>query len=475
MKILLINPPVAAEAVWVREGRCQQWDIWGAPFPPFSLAMISTQLMKNGHETNIIDSGPEGKGIVQVLNELKSFAPEIIILSTASPTIESDLAWFLPQAKALLPGCAAIAIGIHVTALPKEVLMRYPFLDYVIMGEPEIPAMAIVENLAGKSEISSAKNIAYRDSSGDPFIAPFESFTDDLDALGFPDWGKINFPRYLLPIVERPFSLIGFSRGCPYSCKFCAAGAYNGKKTRKRSIAGLIQEINFNLDLGVKDFLFWTELMTLDDLHLNEFLDALMESGLNKKISWVCNSRVDNVRLSTLKKMKDSGCWQIAFGLEFGSDEILSLAGKGGAATLVQARKAVTMASDVGLVVDGHFIMGYPGETMETLQATIDFASSLPLTFAHFYAAVPFPGSELYNLALENAWCAPGAWESFNQDNACITTQTLHSRTVDEYIAKAYKAFYLRPVIFLRVLKIPKNIFEFANILKLGWRFLMKH
>lgn len=472
MKVLLINPPAADMAVWVREGRCQQWDIWGAPFAPFSLAMISTNLVKAGHTTKIIDAGPEKKSKDAVLAEAQAFSPDVIILATASPTIESDLGWFAPQLKKILPESSVAAVGIHVTALPERTLTRYPDVEYIIMGEPELGAANLVDALAHGKTPQGLDNIACRDPHGGIAIGKRQDFCEDIDTLGFPDWKKINFSNYPLPIINQPFSLISFSRGCPYGCKFCAAHTYNGKKLRKRSIPSLIEEIEFNLSLNVRNFLFWTELMTLDDEYLNNFLDELIQSGLSKKIRWVCNSRVDSVHPQTLKKMRKAGCWQMAFGLEFGSDEILRLAGKGGNATVAQGRRAVEAANDAGIVVDGHFIMGYPGETEKDLQATIDFACSLPLTFAHFYAAVPFPGSELYTTAINNGWCSPDAWESYTQDSSSMLTASLTPTVINTYISKAYRKFYLRPQIVRRVLKIPATFSEYINVFKIGRQFM---
>lgn len=474
MKVLLMNPPVRSGEVWVREGRCQQWDIWGAPFAPFSLAMISTAMGKEGHETRIIDSGPEGMDMARTVAEAQRFNPDLAILSTASPTIESDLAWFAPLLREACPKCRIAAIGIHVTALPERALKRYPALDYVVLGEPEDGAATLVRALAKQENPAGLANIAAKDRDGSPVIGAREPLREDLDSFGYPDWAKIDFAKYPMPIVDRPFSLVSFSRGCPYGCKYCAASAYNGKKPRRRSISSLLGEIEFNLGFNVGDFLFWTELMTLDDEYLNEFLDAILKEGLEKKIRWVCNSRVDCIRPDTLRKMRRAGCWQIAFGLEFGSDEILRIAGKGGGATVAQGRKAVTAAAEAGIAADGHFIMGYPGETEKHLQMTIDYACSLPLTFAHFYAAVPFPGSELYSVAVKNGWCQPDAWESYNQDAASLTTPWLKPETVNAFIGRAYRSFYSRPGTVMRILKIPKTLREYANIIKMGFSF-MRH
>lgn len=470
-KVLLINPPVPDNKVWVREGRCQQWDIWGAPFPPFSLAMISTQLNRDGHVTGIIDSGPQKKSIEKVLAECQDFSPHVVILATTSPTIATDLGWFAEQLKKKCPHVLIAAIGIHVTALPTETLTKYLPLDCVISGEPEHTARYLVRAFDGDGDFGSVAGLIFRNKDGGVTVNPQRSFEPDIDSLGLPDWEKIDFRDYQMPIVKRPFSLISFSRGCPFSCRFCATHAYNGTKLRKRSIPSLLEEIEFNMSLGVRDFLFWTELMTLDHAYLDTFLDAVIAKRLSEKIAWVCNSRVDSMTEGLAKKMKRAGCWQIAFGFEFGDDKILELAQKGGKATREVARGAAKITARAGIAVDGHFIMGFPGETTESLQRTIDFACSLPLTFAHFYACVPFPGSRLYAEAVERGWFDTRNWDSLTQDSSSLKTDYLDSTTVDLFIRKAYRSFYMRPGTVRRIYEVPKSFKEFIELTRLGLRF----
>lgn len=473
MAVLLLNPPTPESNVWIREGRCQQWDIWGAAFPPYSLAMIAGQLRKISVDCLIIDSGPENKTAEQVIEECKMFAPDTVILTSASPTIETDLGWFCNKLKSETDVSTIVAVGIHVSALPEESLRTYPAVDVVVIGEPEDTSKALIEALTSEdTNISDVDGICYRTANGTIKRNKGRSFQADVDSLGYPDWSTVNFSNYKLPILDRSYSMINFSRGCPYSCSYCATHTYNGKKLRNRSVDSLIGEIEYNLDLGVSDFLFWTELMTIDHKHLKEFLNRIISDGLHKTIRWVCNSRVDSADEQLFSLMKKAGCWQIAFGFEFGNDTILKLAKKGGKATTAQGRIAANAAANAGLCVDGHFILGFPGETEETMAETTEYACSLPLTFAHFYACVPFPGTPLYHQAKENSWIAGDITKSFNQDYAGLNGDDIISpETVQRYIRKAYRKFYLRPVTITRGLRIPQNFKEHVNLFQLGFQF----
>lgn len=471
-RILLVNPPVPEKARWVREGRCQQRDIWGAPYPPLSLARVSAQLARAGFETRIIDAGPEGKDLGAVLNEGRSFAPGIVFLTAATPTLRSDLGWFAPALKKRLPAAKIAAMGVHVTALPEQVLSRYGALDFAVLGEPEAVALDLASALSSGGSVDPVRGIACRDERGLPRVHAPARPIEDIDSLGFPDWGKVDRAKYLMPIVGRPFTVIEFSRGCPYACGFCMAHAYGGRRIRRRSVDSMLEEIRFNLSLGVEDFLFWSELMTEDGAFLDRFLDTIIGEGLPARIRWVCNSRVDGLTAELAGRMRRAGCWQIAFGFEFGDERILRLARKGGSATLERGRRAAEAAHDAGIAASGHFVMGYPGESIETLRATAEYARSLPLTFAHFYAAAPFPGSPLFLEALEKGWLDPADVESISQDKASLRLDGLEPAAVDREIRRAYRSFYLDPRVLRRICRLPASPREFAGLAALGLRAL---
>lgn len=427
--------------------------------------MTSRRLVDLECKTIIIDAGAEGKNSDVVLQQLKNFSPQAIVLSVATPTVDSDLGWFLPLLKSEMPNIPILAVGIHVTALAKESLQIYSGLDFVILGEPEIIVGDLLSKKLEDRDLSQILGIAYRDLDGSIKVNGVRELTDDLDSLGIPDWEKIDFSNYIMPIKGTAFSLVHFARGCPHRCSYCTAHTYNGRSFRKRSVESLMQEIEFNISLGVKDFLFWTELLTGDVKYLNSVLDTIIERKLHEKIRWVCNSRVDTVSLDILKRMKEAGCWQIAFGFDFGSDRMLKLTKKGGRANVELAKKAAAMASEAGLAVDGHFMLGYPGETEVEMIQTINLALSMPLTFSHFYAVVPYPGSQLYSdwIKLKKDQVLPN-WDQFDQTQAVIETAELTTEKIKSYKKSAYRRFYLRPSLILRIAKLPKSIYELSNL-----------
>ncbi len=472
LRVLLINPPTPGNEVWIREGRCEDVDRWDTSFPPLTLAYIANVLDEEA-ETLLLDCGVQKFDLETVLQKIDDFDPSLIIFTTATPTIQPDMEWFLPSVKKRFPDISMAATGIHVTALTSEVMEQYPVLDFIISSEPEITSLELVKALKQDSQYSNILGLAYQDNGKAKINSP-RPFVEEIDSLGIPAWDKVDFSKYIMPIKNRPFSLINFSRGCPYQCSFCTVHTYYGSKLRTRSPKQIIQEIELLMSRGVRDFLFWTEFFTADEDHMNEFLDLIFEKKLHKKIQWVTNVRTDYAKVEHLKKMKKAGCWQIVFGLEFGTDEMLNKVNKGGWTSVEASKKAVHAAAKAGLAVAGHFIIGYPGEKISQAEKTITFAASLPLTFAHFYAATPFPGSDLYEEAVKNKLFDTNNWGSVTLEAASLNSDEFDTIKTKQLIDKAYKKFYSRPSVWYRIMNVPGSFNEYCALFSTGVKFLSK-
>lgn len=473
MKVLLINPPTPQNDIRIREGRCIDSPKWEAPFTPISLAYIATQIDKIA-ESKLIDAAPQGYTLEKIFETIKNFNPQLIIFASSTPTAQFDFDWFLPEVKRKFPDIKMATNSIHATVLADKIMNKYQDLDFIICGEPEFTAYELVKAIKENLDYHHILGLVFREKDNQIIFNPARPFIEDIDELGLPAWHKVDFSKYIMPIKNRPFTLINISRGCPHHCTFCISHVYAGYKVRKRKPEKIIEEIKLLNNLGVYDFLFWTEFLTADSNYLNQILNLIFKEKLDKKINWVTNSRTDYVDLELLKRLKKAGCWQIVFGLEFGTDEMLKRVNKGGSASVETSKRAVKMANQAGLVIDGHFILGYPGEKLEQIEKTIKFALNLPLTFAHFYAASPFPGSKLYEEAVEEKMFDAENWQKVFLSTPSINTREFNVKKIESIIHRAYKRFYLRPQILYRILKIPKNFKEYKSLFNLGFKFLTR-
>lgn len=473
MKVLLVNPPAAEKKRLIREGRCtQESSIWTTLWPPLTLATIAALLEKNGHELRVMDCAASGMDTGQLLDEVIVFGPSLIILSTATASIESDLA-LIGEAKKALDGRVVIAaLGTHVSVLAKECLAQGPALDCVIRNEPELTSLEITSAIALKKSFAGILGLSFRDASGEIVHNPDRPFIKDLDELPMPAWHLIDRNLYRLPLKGRPFVMINPARGCPYSCTFCTSNIYYGTKLRARSIGSVLKELSYiKNNFKIEDVFFWSDTYTLNKEYVKDLCSEIIKSKLN--ISWVANSRVDTIDTATLRLMKDAGCWMISFGIESGSQEVLDMAKKG--ANIQQAADAVRMAREAGLLVAGHFIFGLPGETENTIKATIGFMNRLDLDLAQVYSAVPYPGTELHHMAERSGWIKDAEWGNFRQNSALMELPTIQTEEVQRWVKKAVRTFYLSPKSagrFMRLMRAANKRYVAKTLIEFVKRFL---
>lgn len=397
---------------------------------PISLAYLSAFLDASGIDTSILDlrlhAYPEA-ALRECIREAKPVAAGI----TASTAGMERASLAAKHIKGIDPGIVTILGGWHASAVPGEILEKYPEFDYVVHGEGEVALKNLVTAVLGGAGPESCKGIAFR-SDGRIQINPREEFIADLDSLPFPARHKVPITRYrpkpgTRNYLSLPSTGILVGRGCPYGCLFCYKGVW-GKNVRFRSPENVLQEIETCIHrFGIRDFRFYDDTITYPRWDLKRFCEGLIDRRLG--ISWNCWSRVNDVDREKLRLMKEAGCYHIKFGIEFGTEKALKLAGKG--ATLDQARRAIALCKEVGIECKGSFIFGIPGETIEDCRETVEFALRIAPHFATFYPFDPIPGSPFYQRIAEGKI----------DPKADVLPREVTGRLAEE----AYRAFYMRP------------------------------
>jgi len=251
-------------------------------------------------------------------------------------------------------------------------------------------------------------------------------------------------------------------QGCPFPCTFCVAPYYSGVRFRPRPVADVLAEMK-HVRSFVRDVFFHTDTFTLNRKYVLELCQRLVEADLG--IDWVCNSRVDTFDEEMARAMRRAGCWLLSFGIESGSQAVLDASKK--RIRLEQSRRAVAVASEAGLMVAGHFILGLPGESVETIHETIAFATSLDLSFAEFYIATPFPGAELYEVFRQSTGAPPADWTRFEYSHNVLAP----ALDLEAHQRQAYVRFYLRPSQMFRLLR-QFGLARLPQLAASGLRFL---
>jgi anaerobic magnesium-protoporphyrin IX monomethyl ester cyclase len=471
VKILLTNPPSKDRKKFIREGRCTQEEgAWGTLWPPVSLATIGAVLEAEKYSISIIDCAARGDDWEDLSSQVSQFKPDIIVLSTGTPTINNDLnlcAWL----KEKFPQIITIAFGTHVTALDKESMKKYPSIDFIVRNEPEITIKELVRALLMNDPIESIQGITFRDKNRGTVSNPARPFIENLDSLPFPAWHKVDINLYRLPLKGNRYLIVSPLRGCPYRCSFCTCQTYYGNRVRRRSPESVISEIRYDMEkFGVKDFFFWAETFVIDKEFVRRLCNGILEAGI--KISWTANSRVDTVDESLLKLMADAGCWMLSYGIESAEQKVLDSVLKG--TKVEHAKIAIDASRKAGIKTAGHFIFGLPGDSEESIKKTIDYAMTLDLDFAQFYSAVPFPGSQIYSEALTKGWIKSDGFENYRQDNAIMILPSLPPERVNYYRRVAFRRFYISFKTFFvsakllrlrnigRIIAVAKNFFAWT-------------
>ena len=347
--------------------------------------------------------------------------------------------------KDAFPQIKVAAFGVYFTMLEKQGLENYPFLDFAFVGEPEDTLDELLAALAaGRRELAAIRGLAWHSPAGIVLNAP-RPLIDDLDRLPIPDRSFLKNDRYRLPHNNRVFTLVPTGRGCPYPCTYCIVNAYYGRQARKRSVECIVCEIQECVhQYGIQEFLFWEEVFTLDKDYVLAVCRAIEKAGL--KIRWAATTRVTSVEEDVLRAMKRAGCYLLGLGIESGSQMILDNAKK--RQTVEDVRRAVACCKKVGIQTMGHFIFGLPGESKETAEQTIRFMLDLDLDYMQCYCAVPYPKTELGELAKAKGWIRADRWSQYDfGGDSIMNTDQLTCEEVTLFRKKAFRRFYFRPAL----------------------------
>jgi radical SAM superfamily enzyme YgiQ (UPF0313 family) len=406
--------------------------------PPLGIGYLSSYLKSFGHETVLIDAHNRALSPDDIVRMCEG-AGLVGISCHSAFILEASL-----LSRKLKENSHTVVMGgPHPSALPEDTL-AVSGADYVVVGEGELALRHIVEALSGGGKPSSFPGVATPDNPM-PGRAPM---IQNLDDLPFPDWKSMDPRRYRKAphgavVRNFPVAPVTTTRGCNFGCKFCSSPNFWGRMVRFRSPENVVEEIEYLVrDFGVREIHFEDDNITLRREHMEAIASLIIKRKL--RISWAAPNgvRVESVDRELLRLMKKSGCYMLAFGIESGNQEILDGIDK--KITLDTARNAVSMARREGIVTQGFFIFGFPGETPDTIRETVAFARSIPLDRAQFLLLDILPGSALWDeITAQGDWKPDWSAMSFHQST--WTPGTITPDELRKLRAWAFKSFYFRP------------------------------
>ena len=400
MKIFLINPAFfdgnefrnryEDYVDWIKGG-----NLYVAPFePPLGLAYLVSSAEARGHDVTLLDMQVLLMDSAALAERLAEAQPDVIGITAMTPTLPEALK-VAEVTRQALPKAHIVLGGVHPTLDPWSVLEN-PNVDFAIRGEGEVVLGQLLDVLSGKGgELSTVQGLCYRTDSG-PHISEKAPPIKDLEQLPPADYGSFPVERYIehngLLRGVRGISMI-VSRGCPYSCSFCAVQQTMSRLWRVKPAAAVVDEIVELRDrYGIKGVWFKDSIFNMKASWTREFCELMIAREVG--VEWQANTRINLLKADELALMKRAGLSQIDLGIESGSPKSLLRLNK--QITVEQIQEKVALAKKY-VRVFGFFMIGIPGEDEEDVRQTFEFAKSLELDRWSWSIYSPLPGSPLYD------------------------------------------------------------------------------
>jgi anaerobic magnesium-protoporphyrin IX monomethyl ester cyclase len=261
--------------------------------------------------------------------------------------------------------------------------------------------------------------------------------------LPLPAWDLVpRFPHGFHPSIfsyrKSPVATLVTSRGCPFSCSFCDRST-SGKLGRYHTTESVLRHCQHLVDLGVRHVIFYDDLFTVKRKRVVELCEAFLASGFD--FTWSCNSHPNLLDLDTLKLMKRAGCWQIAYGIESGSQKILNVVKR--EVRLPRMRETLRLTRAAGIRAKGYLMIGHPTETVETLEETAEFLQVAELDLCQVTKFTPYPGTPAYPTISQYGTFVED-WERMNAMNFVFIPNGLDEEILETYFHRLYSIFYGR-------------------------------
>lgn len=389
--------------------------------------------------SKLIDAVPHAVKLPAVLREAKHY--DLVVLHTSTPSFASDVR-AAEAIKAANPAIKIGFIGAKVAVEPGESLESSDKIDFVARNEFDFTVKEVAEGRDWK-EIAG---LSYRDRDGTIRHNPPRAILEDMDKLPFvtPVYKRdLTIEKYFIGYLKHPYISLYTGRGCKSRCTFCLwPQTVGGHRYRTRSVDNVLEEISWARKAfpQVKEFFFDDDTFTDDRPRAEAIARGLGKLG----VTWSCNAKA-NVPRDTLKVMRDNGLRLLLVGYESGNQQILHNIKKG--MRIDVARAFTKNCHELGITIHGTFILGLPGETKETIEETIRFATEINPHTLQVSIAAPYPGTFLHRQAVENGWLDEANAELVDERGVQIAPlhyPHLSHREIFNSVEEFYRRFYFR-------------------------------
>jgi len=399
-------------------------------------------------------------GLSVEVNEAIEQAHRQGVLSTANLMIAGDAAEDAIQRAKRLP---LLKVGLHLVVIEGPSALPHSEIPLLVNQNNLFPSEQLrmgidyffkkpiqhqlrKEIRAQLQAFTSVDGISWRDANGQIVHNKDRAIIEDMDSLPFVTEvykRDLRIEDYFIGYLKHPYLSLYTGRGCKSHCTFCLwPQTVGGHKYRTRSPEHVAAEIRLAQQYfpQVQEYFFDDDTFT-DDLPRAE---AIARELGKLGVTWSCNAKA-NVPRSTLKVLRDNGLRLLLVGYESGNQQILHNIKKG--MRVEVAREFTKNCHELGIKIHGTFILGLPGETKETIQETIKFATEINPHTLQVSLAAPYPGTFLYKQAMENGWLDKDHAELIDEHGVQIAPlhypHLSHTEIFDS-VETFYKKFYFR-------------------------------
>ncbi|WP_216635751.1 B12-binding domain-containing radical SAM protein [Magnetospirillum moscoviense] len=431
-RILLINPSYAPSYGGAKAS------IVNPIHPTLGLATVAAVARNAGHDVAIWDMSWRPYDFAKVREQIIAHRADVVGI-TATTALMNQLRDLSVLIKDIDPAIRVVAGGAHPSAMPFETLMETR-CDAVFVGEADL---TFTEYCDGRP-LESITGLCYRDGDQVRTNAPRLPIAN-LDDLPIPAWDLYPIADYrqMSRLMARrpPVTMAEFSRGCVFTCDFCASKVTMAKGYRKKSPERCAAEVKRMYELGYREFMLADDIFTSDQKWARAVCEAIIATGID--MAWTCTNgiRVESADEELFRIMRRAGCYRVSFGFESGNDDVLRQFGKGGRASIEQGKAAVQMARRAGIDTNGFFLLGLSPDTEETMRDTIEFASKIPVDMMKFGLSIAFPGTPMFNSYVADGLVKSYDWDEYfiYTDKPLFSHRHLTLDVIQKYMDLAYK------------------------------------
>jgi anaerobic magnesium-protoporphyrin IX monomethyl ester cyclase len=371
--LVLLQPP----------GACRAFTRSGSSYPPLGLCQLAACVP--AELASVVDADGEGWDDARTRSELALAAPLAVGMTVTTYTLDLVQRW---AAEAHAIGARVVVGGPHASLEPMDVFARCPDVDIVVRGEAEPIFPELVARLNGTASLAGMAGVCVRGEG----VSDTVLRVDDFDRLPFPSFQGLPLVNYGCPdALRRPMVTFMTARGCPHRCGFCSSPLLLGRKVRGWPIPRVLDELQRLVAQGVREVSFVDDVFTIQRERALALCDGMVARGLD--LTWFCNARADQVTRELAAVMRQAGCHQVYLGFESGSPEILKIIHKD--TTVERLERGAALLADAGIARSVGFVLGLPGETQATVDASIALARRVRPERIQFTRWTPLPGTPL--------------------------------------------------------------------------------